>query len=82
MKDKRKDWLQSQFNCHDPIECSEHILKLLKSEAMATELFMSIAGLALIAEGHGDTHGHLACTDALVVLANVRTNVDTIWIEK
>lgn len=73
-------WLQREFECHDPGTCAEHVLEALKSETLASEAFMMIAGLSLIADGCGDKKGARACEDTLRVLAN--THMSNVYVIK
>lgn len=75
-------WVSREWECHDPNECLKHVFGVLKSEALSSDLFMGIAGLALIAANHGDKAGANACADTLMVLANAHKNIDRMRIDK
>ena len=81
MKENYNDWLKREFEAHAPDEVFDHAKKLLQSKAETTNLFIGLAGLALIADGYGDKKGSNACTDALKVLANAHCNINEIWRE-
>jgi hypothetical protein len=73
-----QEWIKREFETHTPEESVLHVIPILKSATLTSDLFEAIAGLSVIAGLNGDKSGCNACSDALIVLANARTSIEDV----
>jgi hypothetical protein len=73
-----QEWIKREFETHTPEESVLHVIPILKSATLTSDLFEAIAGLSVIAGLNGDKSGCNACSDTLIVLANARTSIEDV----